>query len=190
MLFNPSMPRNPIGGMSFTPGLPGQMPSPDRSRSPGPSDEPQIARGIPNQPGLEARYDPISGFRVPQQAPKQGGGFFAGLGDALKNAVPDTVKQKTAQLIDTVKENIDNPALRFLTPPSADNPVLGGGEGRPLRGSDKELIAWADRQSPERVADIQQRLDQVLRSYFIQLPGQQYPQYTTSYFPIEGGIAA
>jgi hypothetical protein len=61
MAFNPSPPRNPIGGMSFAPGLPGQMPgyqSPMPARpSPAmptgfPGAQPQVAQGIPGQPGL------------------------------------------------------------------------------------------------------------------------------------------
>ncbi len=48
-------PTSPPGpGMAFNPGMPGQMPGPSRSRSPYVSGDPQIAGGIPNQPGREA----------------------------------------------------------------------------------------------------------------------------------------
>ena len=172
MSFNPSMPRNPIGGMSFAPGLPGMMPGPSRSRSPAVSGEPQIAQGIPNQPG---RTGPIGTTQ-----PDAGG--FAGLGETIEDApapqiaAPAPSPNLLDRAWDWTKEQVTpSPETqqklrqafdygRFLTPPGPNNPTSRGGQGG------GEPIQWTGREPPEMVAEMQQHVEQVLRAYLFQAP--------------------
>jgi len=46
-------------------------------------------------------------------------------------------------------------------------------------GSGANERMWTGQEPPEQVAAMQQEVEEVLRGYFVQIPGQQYPQYTT-----------
>lgn len=159
MSFNPSPPRNPIGGMSFTPGLPGQMPQ-DGVATAEPQDDPM---------------DPITD---PQPSPpQQGGGFFAGLGETVKNAVQAPV-DKAVEIGKLAWENINHPLLPLLTPPSKET-LAERARHQATKGDGSDRMMWTGNEPPEQVAAMQQEVEEVLRGYFVQIPGQQYPQYTT-----------
>lgn len=190
-------PRNPASGMSFNPDLPGKMPGPERSRSPFvdgpedgllsamPEDDPMDPVGDYDNPPRSFVGIPPSGFPRKTPAP-QGGGFFAGLGKTLKKVAESGPVKQAKKAAGMVVDNINNPLLGLVRPPGPDNPVLGGGEGRPLRGGDKGNLPtqWTGGESPSQVANMQQHVEEVLRGYFVNVPGQQYPQYTTG--PVEG----
>ncbi len=55
---------------------------------------------------------------------------------------------------------------RFLTPPGPNNPTSRGGQG----GVDKPPIQWTGREPPEMVAEMQQHVEEVLRSILAPQP--------------------
>jgi len=55
-------------------------------------------------------------------------------------------------------------------------------------GGERAVREWAEKQSPRDIQNLQARLEEVLRGYFVQVPGQQYPQYVTAYEPPPGAI--
>jgi hypothetical protein len=172
MAFDASrMPRalsNPAGGMSFNPGMPGMMPGPSRSRSPFVREEaPQVAQNRERALGLENYQG-----QPPAPAPQERS-LFAGFGETVKKAVQAPITKAT-DLANTVWDNLSNPLLGAVRPPGPNNPTSRGGQG----GVDKPPIQWTGQEPPQMVAEMQQHVEDVLRS--ILAPQTQYPQYTMS----------
>ncbi|HYF36223.1 MAG TPA: hypothetical protein VD994_13095, partial [Prosthecobacter sp.] len=184
------------------PEFPGAFPAEDASpstfpgrpefRGPGFPAAPQMASTFPGRPEFPGAFPaaksyenparsfagiPSSGF--PQQ-PATGGGFFAGLGDIVNKgkAAVSGVVDATKPVAQLAWDNLNNPLLGLVRPADPRDPNRTNNADRPVQ--------WTGNEPPEQVAAMQQEVEEVLRGYFVQVTGQQYPQYTTGYFPVEG----
>ncbi len=152
----PAIPGNPIGGMSFSPGLPGQMPGSLRSRSPAVSGDPQVAQGIPNEPG---RFTPgyenpgRSYAGIPTSTPPQvqtaqagqPGGFFGAIGSGLSNAVTGAL-DAAKPVAKIAWDNLDNRWTQFaagLSRPAKPGRGLRDDRGRFIKRSKAIRLAEA-----------------------------------------------
>jgi hypothetical protein len=127
--------------------------------------------GIPDQPGLQG---PVNVADLPEPAPMVSPP--ATIQDApspLDRVQPKDVEKVINKLTDAFHYLGTSPEKRMADARHFDTRENYSDRGRNLP------TQWTGHESESQVAAMAKNVEEVLRGYFVQIPGQQYPQYTT-----------